>query len=320
MTTNLAIFKNPNAVVASTRASSALGQQIAANLGGLRRIQTNTNGTFKRIVNGEQIGRAIRGEFNAIIVAQLPKVSRTFYASDYDPDAKPALPDCWSNLGDKPDAKAPNPQGASCASCPKDVVGSGKNGNGRACRFQRRIAILLEGDTSGDVYQLNIPGKSLFGKGDGNTHPYESYGRYLVANGSAPDLVVTTVAYDLDADTMELQFTPVRPITDEEYDLVLAAQADPETQRYIQLTVSEAAATKEEPTAKPKAKEEPKPAPKKQSAATQMEMWGEAADAEEAEEVEAPKATKRATKATPEPKAATDLAAVVNAWATDEDD
>jgi len=34
-------------------------------------VATNTNGTFKRIVNGEQVGKAIRGEFNAIILAML---------------------------------------------------------------------------------------------------------------------------------------------------------------------------------------------------------------------------------------------------------
>lgn len=235
---NLTIFKQQGAVSLARKGATALGQSLAAS-NTMRRIATNTNGTFKRIVNGEQVGNAIRGEFNAIIVDALPKVSRTFYAGKYDPNAKPTLPDCWSNLGDKPEPSAPNKQAKNCADCPMNVKGSGENG-GRACRFQRRIAILLEGDPTGEVYQFNIPAKSLFGKGTGNVHPFESYVKYLLANGESPDTVVTNISYDLNADSMELLFTPLRGISDDEYELVTTAQNDPETKKYVQLTVAQA--------------------------------------------------------------------------------
>ncbi len=319
---NLAIFKNQTAVAnTSRRPVSDLTKSVATTTS-VRRIQTNTNGTFKRIVGGEQIGKAIRGEFNAIIVAMLPKVSRTFYAGKYDPDAKPTLPDCWSNNGDTPEAKSPNRQAANCANCPNNIEGSGQNGKGKACRFQRRVALLLEGDESGDTYQFNIPAKSLFGKGNGNTHPFESYVRFLAANEESVDYVVTNIAYNLDADTMELQFTPVRPITDEEYELVLAAQADPATQRLIQLTVSEADGV----TAKPKAvaqqveededEEEEAPAPAPKAKAKPANKW----DDEEDEEEEAPKPVKRTSKKTEAAKPTEDLGALVDAWADDEED
>ena len=322
---NLAIFKNPNAVSATRRPVSDLTKAVATTTS-VRRIQTNTNGTFKRIVGGEQIGKAIRGEFNAIIVAMLPKVSRTYYAGKYDPDAKPTMPDCWSNNGDVPEAKASNRQASNCASCPKNIDGSGENGKGKACRFQRRVAVLLEGDDSGDTYQFNIPAKSLFGKGSGNTHPFESYVRFLAANDESVDYVVTNIAYNLDADTMELQFTPVRPITDEEYELVVAAQADPATQRLVQLTVAEADGVTAKPKAAAKAEveeeeeeEEEAPAPKAASKpAPKANVW---ADDEEEEEEPAPKAVKRTTKKQAETvKPKEDLAALVDAWASDEDD
>jgi hypothetical protein len=325
---NIAIFKDQNAVSNIRRPVSDLTKSVATGTS-VRRIQTNTNGTFKRIVGGEQIGKAIRGEFNAIIVAMLPKVSRTFYAGKYDPNAKPTLPDCWSNNGDVPEAKAPNRQSANCATCKNNIDGSGENGKGKACRFQRRVALLLEGDVSGDTYQFNIPAKSLFGKGNGITHPFESYVRFLAANDESVDYVVTNIAYNLDADTMELQFTPVRPITDAEYELVLAAQADPATQRLIQLTVSEADGV----TAKPKASaavieqeeeeeetppmKQAKPAKKAEKPATPA--WLDDADDEEEEE-KAPKVVaKRAPKKAEPVKATDDLAAVLDAWA-DEDD
>lgn len=306
---NLTIFKQAGAVsTVARRELSDLAKSLAAPRT-TRSIKTGTNGTFKRMVNGEQIGKAIRGEFNAIIVDALPKVSRVFYAGKYDPDAKPTLPDCWSNLGDKPEAAAGNPQASNCASCPKNVVGSGENGKGRACRFQRRIALLIAGDDSGEVYQFNVPAKSLFGKGSGNVHPFESYVKFLIANGEGPDTVVTNIAYNLDAETMELQFTPMRGVTDEEYALVQAARNDPATRQMIVLTVGaqDAAAAK---TREAEAEvEAPKP----------KIVYSDEPDDEDEEVIEEPK--KRASK-----KAADvvveqgDLASVLNAWGDDEDD
>jgi hypothetical protein len=307
---NLTIFKQAGAVsTASKRELTGLAKTLAAT-SNMRRIATNTNGTFKRMINGEQIGNAIRGEFNAIIVDALPKVSRTYYAGKYDPNAKATLPDCWSNLGDKPEAAAANKQHSNCGDCPKNVKGSGDNG-GRACRFQRRIAILIAGDPTGEVYQFNVPAKSLFGKGNGNVHPFESYVKYLLGNGESPDTVVTNISYDLNADSMELLFTPMRGISDEEYALVVAAQADPETKKYVQLTV---AATD---GAKPAPKQEaPKPAP-----TPAVTRSAEPDEEEEAvfEPVAAP--VKRSAKPAAEeaPAVTGDLASIVNAWGDDED-
>jgi hypothetical protein len=300
---NLTIFKQAGAVsTAAKRELSDLGKSLAS-VSNTRRIATNTNGTFKRIVNGEQIGKSIRGEFNAIIVDALPKVSRTFYAGKYDPDAKPTLPDCWSNLGDKPEAAAGNAQASNCASCPKNVVGSGENGKGRACRFQRRIALIVEGDDSGDVYQFNVPAKSLFGKGSGNVHPFESYVKFLIANGESPDTVVTNIAYNLDAETMELQFTPMRGTTDAEHELVTEARNDPATRQMIVLTVAAQDGAKDEPKAEAKPKV----------------TYSDEPDDEEEEVVEAPK--KRTAKKTEDvvpPKK--DLANVLAAWGDDDED
>ena len=251
---NVTIFKQQGAVASSRpRELSDLAKSLLTRSSGgtSRRIQTNTNGTFKRVVNGEQIGNAVRGEINVVIVAVLPSVSRVYYAEKFDPNKEATLPNCWSNLGDKPEAAAADVQHTNCAACPQNIKGSGDNG-GRACRYQRRIAVLLAEDTSGDVYQFNIPAKSLFGKGVGNTHPFESYKNFLGANGESIDGVVTTISYDLNADTMELQFSPLRGTTDEEQDRVKLAQSQPEAKRYTMITVAGAdGVTKPAVVAKP---------------------------------------------------------------------
>jgi len=249
MSKEVSIFKQANAISTSVGKSGLtnLGQSLVGSRGRTtRRIQTSTNGTFKRLVNGEQVGKAARGSVNVIIVNALPAISRVYYQDSYDPSKQPTLPNCWSNLGDRPDEGAEDPQSASCSTCPQNVAGSGSKG-GRACRYQRRIAVLLENDTSGDVYQFNIPAKSLFGKGSGNVHPFESYIRFLAANRESPDTVVTAISYNDDADSMELEFTPVRGLEDAEYELVAAAQADPETQSLCELTVAQASKVTKSP-------------------------------------------------------------------------
>jgi hypothetical protein len=235
---NITIFKNKNEVSTSIKRESSEFAKSLATTNTTRRIQTNINGTFKRIVNGEQIGNAIRGELNVIIINALPDVSRTFYAEKFDPNKEATIPDCWSNNGVTPEDTSPNKQHTNCMECPQNIKGSGDQG-GKACRYQRRVAVLVEGDTSGDIYQFNIPAKSLFGKGQGNVHPFESYRKFLAANGEDIDNVVTNVSFDANADTMQLLFTPVRNTTDDEYVMVRAAQQKPESKSYTMLTVAQ---------------------------------------------------------------------------------
>lgn len=295
---DVTIFKAGAVATAGKRELSDLAKSLSSTSTS-RRIQTNTNGTFKRIVNGEQIGNAVRGELNVVIVHALPKVSRVFYAKPYDPDGEPTLPDCWSNLGDKPEAAASNKQHSNCAECPQNIKGSG-GGDRRACRFERRVSVLVEGDESGDVYQFKIPSKSLFGKGTGNVHPFESYVKYLIANGESPDNVVTQVSYDLNADTMELLFTPLRNISDEEYQLVRAAQNKPETKMYTMITVAQADRVTKQPEA----------------AAPKAVVRSDEPDDEEVA-VEEP-VKRQAKKEEPAPKVKQDLASVVSAWSDDD--
>jgi hypothetical protein len=253
---NLSIFKSDVKVV-SNRAQevSELSKALAGSSSNTSRRITMNKGVFRRMVNGKEAGKVKDGFINVIIINALPKVSRQFYAAAYDPDAAPTLPDCWSNLGDVPDPKAANPQAPNCASCPQNIEGSSANGKSRACKFQRRIALLLENDMSGDVYQMNIPAASLFGKGSGNTHPFESYSKFLPANGESIDRVVTEIRFDEEETADVLKFTAVRHLSDDEMDVVAAAQGTAESKNAVALTVAQQDGVKQLPVgAKPTAK------------------------------------------------------------------
>jgi hypothetical protein len=300
MSNDVSIFTSQTGV-STERRQSALAQKIAtSSSSSTRRIQANINGTFKKMVNGEQVGNAIRGEFNAIVVGMLTNVSRIFYKEKFDPNKEATLPNCWSNNGDKPEAGASDPQHGNCADCPRNIKGSGENG-GKACRYQRRVSLLLEGDESGTVYQFNIPAKSLFGKGTGNIHPFESYVKFLVNNNMSPDLVVTNISFDSNAETMELVFSPVREVSDAEYELILAAQERPETEMYTKLTAAQTDGVSKTPKLD-------KPAP----VVTRSE------EPEEEEVTEPVKRTKKKEEETPAADNDDPLASIIDEWGSDD--
>lgn len=234
---NITIFEEQSNLPTVRRESRRMDRMSSGGGGSMRRIQLSNGRTFKRIVGGEQIGKSASEQLDVIIVDWLAEPSRKFYTAAYDKNVKATLPDCWSNDGVTPEAGAKNKQASSCASCPKNVKGSGSNGKGKACRYERRLAILVAGDPSGDVYQIAIPAASLFSDNDGNVYGFEGYKKFLLANGEALDTVVTRIIYD-DTDTVKVGFKGVRHLTEVEAGFVDAAQDDPETERYTKLTAA----------------------------------------------------------------------------------
>jgi len=295
MSNEVSIFKADLPAAQRSTGVSALTAALTAGDYKSRRISIK-GGFFRKIVNGEEVAKLKDREMNVIVINALPKVSRQFYAAAYNPKAEATLPDCWSNLGDVPDAKAANPQAANCMSCPQNVAGSGQGG-GRACRYQRRVAVLLENDQSGDVYQLTIPSKSLFGKGEGNTHPFESYIKFLAGNGESIDRVVTQISFDDNEESPTLQFTPVRHLLEEEAQLAMEAAESTEAKNAVVLTVA----------AQDKVK-------KLAQANAEFETVKKAApvEAEEVSTDEEPKVRASKKEAAPQPKK--DLTDVLDAW------
>lgn len=216
---------------------SELTKQLAGRTG-LKRIVPK-NGIFRKVVGGEEMGK-VKGNLNTIIVNASPKVGRIFYAKQWSPEAEPTAPDCFSNDGATPDAGSTNKQAERCDSCERNIKGSGM-GNSKACRYSRRIAVVLEEDfgtsLEGEVYQMNLASKSLFGDSVGdNTHPFESYTKYLANNGKSLDYVVTQMSFNEDNDNQSILFTPVRFINKSEHNVTNKVAVLPETQKLVTMT------------------------------------------------------------------------------------
>jgi hypothetical protein len=280
-----------------------LTKSLAGGGVGAKRISIR-GGVFRKIVGGEEVGKLTTREMNVIIVNARKSVSRVFYAGKYNAD-EIVPPTCWANDGDAPDVSVADKQSSNCATCPQNVAGSGE-GTSRACRYQRRIAVVLEGDMSGDVYQLTLPSKSIFGKGEGNLHPFESYTKYIAGNGRNINQIVTQVSMDLDSDTAKLLFSPVRHINQEEWQVAKEAGDSIEAKNAITMTVGQTDGVKK-PLAlagKPLAEEEFETKPVAKAKAVEVE------DAEIVEPVK--RTNKKADAAAPTAKA--NLASVISAW------
>jgi hypothetical protein len=309
---NITIFEEPSSVPTVQRESRRMDRMSSGSGGStMRRIQLSNGRTFKRVINGEQIGKAATDTLDVIIVDWLVEPSRKFYAAAYDKDAKATLPDCWSNDGVAPEAGASNKQSKACASCPKNVKGSGSGGKGKACRYERRLAVLVAGDPSGDIYQIAIPGASLFSDNDGNVYGFEGYKKFMLASKHALDTVVTRLIYDTEADTAKVGFKPIRHLTEMEASLVDAAQDDPATEKYTMLTVGAVDSAK--------AIAAPAPVAAIAAPAASVNPFG---DDEDEDEVPATP-VKRAAKPKPTAEVKPELASVLGAWLeeeTEEDD
>lgn len=278
-----------------------LTKSLAGSAGGGSKRISIRGGVFRKIVGGEEVGKLTTREMNVIIINARKNVSRVFYAGKYSSD-EVVPPTCWSNDGDVPDPAVENKQSSHCATCPNNVAGSGDNGS-RACRYQRRVAILLEGDNSGDVYQLTLPSKSIFGKGEGNVHPFESYVKFIAGNSFNINQIITQVSMDLDSDTPKLLFSPMRHIRQDEWELVKEASDTPAAKNAITMTVAQTDGVKKPLVlqGKPVDEEFEKPVAK--------------AAPVEVEDVEVVEPVKRTTKKADAPAASkADLAAVINAW------
>lgn len=253
------------------------------------------------MVDGKEVAKNEERAMNVVIVAAAPKVSRTFYEGTYT-EGEVTSPACWSADGEQPDATAKSPQGKTCATCPQNIKGSGQ-GESRACRFSQRLAVVLENDVQGDVYQLTLPAQSIFGAGENGKWPLQTYAKMLGSKGAPVSSVVTEMRFDTGSATPKLTFKPSRFLETDEFMQAVDQGKTPDAIKAITMTVAQADGVKDdgekfEQVAKaPAKKAAPAPAPV----------------VEEEEEIAEP--VKRASKKDEEaPAAKKDLSKILDEW------
>jgi hypothetical protein len=290
----LALFKNNLPDYLKEVALDDVTKALAGGGGGSKRISLR-GGVFRMVVGGEEVAKNENRSMNVVIVNAAKEVSRTFYAKAYNPSQDATAPDCWSADGQKPDASIEEPQHHNCAECPQNIKGSGQ-GDTRACRFSRRLALALADDLEGDIFQLVLPSKSIFGKGDLDHMPFEQYAKYVGSQGYNLNTLITEMKFDSDSDNPKLTFRPVNFLSKEQWESAKRQGETLSAKNAITMTVAQTDGVKT-----PKL-EAPKAAPKVEKAA--------------AEEVAEPK-KREEKKAQPTEKK--DLKSIMSGWSTDDE-
>lgn len=262
MSTEVQLFKNG---VPSYLKTEPLNDITKSLLGGgktTKRISIRGN-VFRMVVNGKEIATSEERSMRVVVVNVAPKVHRTFYAKTFDPNAKES-PACWSPDGDRPDKSIDNPQSDACVNCEKNINGSGQ-GNTKACKFGRLIAVVLENDITGDAFQLSLPSQSIFGSAEDGKMPLNAYAQFLAGFNVNITAVVTEMRFDTNSATPKLFFKAVRPLTEEEYQSISTRADSPEVKDLVTVTFQPAAETKEAQAPQLKAPSEvaEEPAPRK---------------------------------------------------------
>ena len=255
-----------------------------------RRISIK-GGVWRLMINGKEVAKNEDRHMNVVIVAASPKVSRTFYANQYQEGGEVTAPDCWSADGEVPDAKAASPQSKRCIDCPQNVQGSGQ-GNSRACRYSQRLAVVLANDVAGDVFQLTLPATSIFGEGVAGKWPLQAYAKMLGGKGIPITAVVTEMRFDTASATPKINFKPVSFLDAAQHQKAIDQGGTESARRAITMTVAETDGAKPKVLAAPTPAAEPSPEP--------------------VEEVTEP--VKRSSKKTEEAAAKPDLSKILAEW------
>lgn len=192
-------------------------------------------GVFRMLVAGKEIAQNTDRAMNVVIVNAAEKNSRSYYAGAYDGNAKTTLPTCWSDDSERPSKQVKDPQSANCQTCSQNIKGSGQ-GESRACRYSRRLAVALANDIGGDVYALSLPAASVFGD-DPKKLGMQSYARFLIAHNASINTVVTEMRFDTDVATPKLTFKAVRWLNPDEFELIKVAKGSPDALAAVALSV-----------------------------------------------------------------------------------
>jgi hypothetical protein len=291
--TDMTLFKG-NALVNSDLFKSLqdMNKTLAGGAGGGKRISIKGM-RFREFVGGEQVNVSKEDHLNIVVVNAAP-ISRTYYEGTYDPE-NPAPPKCWSVDTQTPakDVPAEQRMASKCADCKMNIKGSGVSGTSRACRFNQRLAITLEGKPE-DVYQVQLPATSVFGEAKDGKMPMQAYAKFLNSHNTPVIAVVTQMYFDTNAETPKLFFKPTRPLTEEELQIAVRMKDSDEAIKAITLTVAQTDGVKKDAPSGTKAYD-----PRKQAIEVDDDV------------VEEPKKT---TKKAAPPVAEADLSSIVDNW------
>lgn len=196
-------IKVPAHLAARVGQPSALAQALAGGIsGGSDFPRISIKGARFRIIEDGTETVLNQTSLDVVVVGANPRLSKTWYAKEWNKDAEPTAPDCYSLDGVSPHPDATSPQNDLCANCPHNAWGSKVTPNGqqvKACSDKKRLAVVAADDASGPVYLLEVTPAALKG--------LNTYQKELSVRGITPEIVRTRISFDTDASFPKLAFS-----------------------------------------------------------------------------------------------------------------
>lgn len=181
---------------------SVLADSLGGGIGGgVDYPRISIKGARFRIIEGGTEAVLDATSLEVVIVGANPRLSKSFYATAWNPDAEASAPDCFTLDGVSPDQESTQPQNDLCATCPQNAWGSRVTAQGtkvKACADQKRLAIVAADDAGGSIYLLQVTPAALKG--------LNQYQKELGMRGIAPEIVRTKISFDTSASFPKLQF------------------------------------------------------------------------------------------------------------------
>ena len=153
--------------------------------------------------------------------------AKAWYAKAFVEGDEPSAPDCSSDDGIVPRADSKNKQSDHCATCPKNVWGTGKEGKGRECGDSKRMAVTTADNLKAPML-LTVPAGSLGGLNE--------YLNWLLKKGvEVCYATVTRIGFDYTAAHPKLNFKaigwvsedPTPYLENEQIDFIVGRKALP---------------------------------------------------------------------------------------------
>lgn len=178
-------------------------------------------------------GDGPRNSIEVVVVGAPKVISKVFYAGGYV-EGSTAAPDCYSTNGTTPAAGvAPDKKRSPvCASCPMNAWGSrvtpaGKQG--KACSDSKRLAVVPLGDLRNEAFGgpllLRVPAASLT--------EMATFGAAMAQRGYPLISFGLRISFDPAESYPKFKFAAIRPLSDEEADIVLELKESPAVARIL---------------------------------------------------------------------------------------
>ena len=246
MSKDIDIFQESNQV-ATTNRTDGFSHTVTGSSSTAKRISIK-GGMFRLVINGEELDKSEQRHLDVVIVNAAPFVSRMFFKDPYQRGVKMGPPTCWSSDAKTPNQEVELKQHENCELCPQNIKGSGAN-NTKACRYSRRIAVVMADNLEGDIYQVTLPALSIFGSGDDQGKPLHQYTDFVTNKKTCLGGLVTRMFFDTNSEAPKIRFRAISHLDDDQFKIIEQQGATEDAKRAITLTVA-----KKEPEGKKEVK------------------------------------------------------------------